>query len=103
MICSAHLGFRVVLVDAYTTTSLANPLPSTPETIVQGQNVFQQHCAVCHGRDGHGDGPAAAGLNPMPADLTAAHGYDHTHRDLFWWLTHRLAGSAMPPWLEQLS
>jgi len=103
MVCGGYLVLRVVLVDAYPTTYLANPIPSTPEAIVQGQNVFQQHCAVCHGFDGHGDGPAAAGLNPTPSDLTAAHVDDHTDGDLFWWLTHGMAGTAMPSWQEQLS
>jgi hypothetical protein len=103
MLCGGYLVLRIVLVDAYPTTYLANPIPSTPEAIVQGQHVFQQHCAVCHGRSGQGDGPAAAGLNPTPADLTAAHVDDHTDGDLFWWLTHGIAGTAMPPWQEQLS
>ena len=103
LVCGGYLVLRVVLVDAYPTTYLANPIPSTPEALVQGQHVFQQHCAVCHGRDGHGDGPAAAGLNPTPADLTAAHVDDHTDGDLFWWLTHGIPGTAMPPWQEQLS
>jgi putative copper export protein len=103
MLCGGYLILRIVLVDAYPTTYLANPIPLTHEAIVQGQNVFHQHCAVCHGRYGHGDGPAAAGLNPTPADLTAAHVDDHTDGDLFWWLTHGIAGTAMPPWQEQLS
>ena len=103
MLCGGYLVLRVVLVDAYPTTYLANPIPSTPVAIGQGQNVFQQHCAVCHGRSGHGDGPAAAGLNPTPADLTAAHVDDHTDGDLFWWLTYGIAGTAMPSWQEQLS
>ena len=103
LICGGYLVLRVILVDAYPTTYLANPIPSTPVVIGQGQNVFQQHCAVCHGRDGRGDGPAAAGLNPTPADLTAAHVDDHTDGDLFWWLTYGIAGTAMSPWQEQLS
>jgi hypothetical protein len=103
MLCGGYLVLRVVLVDAYPTTYLANPMPSTPEAIAQGQHVFQQHCAVCHGRYGHGDGPAAARLTPPPADLTAAHVDDHTDGDLFWWLTHGIAGTAMPPWQAQLS
>ncbi|MGH7367363.1 MAG: FTR1 family protein [Candidatus Rokuibacteriota bacterium] len=31
---------------------------------------FATHCAVCHGATGRGDGPAAKGLTPPPADLT---------------------------------
>jgi len=103
MVCGGYLVLRVVLVDAYPTTYLKNPMPATPETMVQGQTVFQAHCTVCHGLAGHGNGPAAAGLNPRPADLTAAHVGDHTDGDLFWWLTHGIAGTAMPAWQEQLS
>jgi len=33
---------------------------------------FAAHCAVCHGAAGRGDGPAARGLTPPPADLTDA-------------------------------
>jgi putative copper export protein len=103
MVCGGYLVLRIVLVDAYPTTYLTNPIPATQEVLAQGQNVFQQHCTVCHGHHGRGDGPAAAGLNPAPADLTAAHVDDHTDGDLFWWLTHGIAGTAMPPWQEQLS
>ncbi len=103
MVCGGYLVLRVVLVDAYPTTYLKNPLPATAETMGQGQTLFQTHCTTCHGRDGQGNGPAAAGLTPRPADLTAAHVDDHTDGDLFWWLTHGLPGTAMPAWQEQLS
>ena len=33
---------------------------------------YATHCAVCHGATGRGDGPAAKGLTPPPADLTDA-------------------------------
>jgi len=36
-----------------------------------GEKMFQSYCAVCHGTDGRGDGPAAAALKNPPADLTA--------------------------------
>jgi len=35
----------------------------------RGARVYRQHCAVCHGAAGAGDGPAAAGMEPPPADL----------------------------------
>jgi cytochrome c553 len=103
LVCGGYLILRIVLVDAYPTTYLTNPIPPTPEALEQGQQVFQQHCAVCHGPAGHGDGAAAAELKSTPADLTAAHVDDHTDGDLFWWLTHGIAGTAMPSWREQLS
>jgi mono/diheme cytochrome c family protein len=37
-----------------------------------GAAVFAANCATCHGERGLGDGPAATGLEPPPADLTDA-------------------------------
>ncbi len=36
-----------------------------------GPDMFRQYCAVCHGADGKGTGPAAEALKKAPADLTA--------------------------------
>ena len=35
-----------------------------------GKEMFNNYCAVCHGKDGKGDGPAATALKVAPADLT---------------------------------
>ncbi len=35
-----------------------------------GLPLFRVRCSPCHGQNGQGDGPAAASLNPKPADLT---------------------------------
>ena len=35
-----------------------------------GKRIFSQHCVVCHGVTGKGDGPGAAGLNPKPANFS---------------------------------
>ncbi|MGL4237925.1 c-type cytochrome [Tabrizicola sp.] len=35
-----------------------------------GREDFATFCAACHGASGRGDGPAAAGLDRKPADLT---------------------------------
>jgi len=43
----------------------AKPLPAT-----DAKQMFNSYCAPCHGVSGKGDGPAAAALNPKPADLT---------------------------------
>jgi mono/diheme cytochrome c family protein len=32
--------------------------------------MFSSYCAVCHGQDGKGSGPAARALTKAPADLT---------------------------------
>ena len=44
----------------------------TPENVspARGTDMFRTYCAVCHGTDGRGGGPAADALNKRPADLT---------------------------------
>ena len=37
---------------------------------ISPQQSFMDNCASCHGADGKGGGPAAAGLDPAPPDLT---------------------------------
>jgi len=34
------------------------------------KGMFDSYCAVCHGKEGRGNGPAAAALAKVPADLT---------------------------------
>ncbi len=36
-----------------------------------GQEMFNSYCAVCHGVDGKGAGPAASALKVVPTDLSA--------------------------------
>ena len=103
MACGGALGLSVVLVDAYPTTYRQNPVPWQAGVVERGAALFQTHCAVCHGPEGRGDGPSAAGLNPKPANLTSEHVDDHTDGDIFWWLNYGIAGSAMPSFETTLS
>jgi mono/diheme cytochrome c family protein len=36
-----------------------------------GKEMFKTYCAVCHGLDGKGNGPAAPAMKTNPTDLTA--------------------------------
>ena len=57
---------------------------------------FTTHCAVCHGATGRGDGPAAKGLNPPPADLTnQARMGEHSLFGLYNTITLGIKGTAM--------
>ena len=50
-------------------TGLRDPLPADPRVISEGKTLFLANCASCHGNQGEGDGPAAAGMSPPPANL----------------------------------
>ncbi|WP_306112987.1 MULTISPECIES: cytochrome c [unclassified Roseovarius] len=41
-------------------------MPEAPE----GQVLYAENCAQCHGPSGKGDGPWAASMRPRPANLT---------------------------------
>lgn len=57
---------------------------------------YANHCAVCHGAAGRGDGPAAKGLTPPPADLTdAARMGQHSVFGLYNTITLGIKGTAM--------
>ncbi|WP_294946526.1 cytochrome c [Sulfurivirga sp.] len=62
---------------------LQNPMHRTKDTLSVGRKLFGQNCASCHGPYGEGNGPAAASLNPKPANLRAMAG-QHPDGDFFW-------------------
>lgn len=71
-----------------------NPFPPNPESLAIGSKVYTETCASCHGAQGLGDGPAAAGLDPAPANLIV-HVPLHPDRTLFEFIHDGIAGTAM--------
>jgi len=71
-----------------------------------GRRVYEARCASCHGRDGKGNGPGAAFLDPKPRDFTRGlykirstpSGQVPTDRDLFRVITEGMPGTSMPGW-----
>lgn len=80
--------------------SVRNPLVYDEQTMRRGAAVYAQACAACHGDTGRGDGPAAKGLNPPPANLAWGSGMHMMRGDsfLYWTIEEGGApvGSAMP-------
>lgn len=73
-----------------------------------GADLFGVYCANCHGKQGRGDGPRAAALQPPPRDFTAGlfkfrstpSGSLPTRNDLFRTLSGGLRGTAMMPFAD---
>lgn len=72
----------------------------------QGKAVYEKKCALCHGDQGDGDGPAAPLLSPRPRDFTKGKfkirtsptGKPPTDADLFRIITDGMPGTSMPAW-----
>jgi mono/diheme cytochrome c family protein len=41
-----------------------------PTSASSGQQMFNEYCAVCHGTDGKGKGPASGAMKAAPTNLT---------------------------------
>ncbi len=87
------------------------PGSDLPANAPNGQRVYAQHCQVCHGPDGRGNGPAAPSLIPRPRDFTlgqfkyksTAPGQPPSDADLIGVVANGLPESAMPYWKGTLS
>jgi mono/diheme cytochrome c family protein len=60
-----------------------SPVANNPAALKDGKTLYQSYCTPCHGEKGKGDGPAAAALNPKPADHTSAVMLNETDGSLF--------------------
>jgi mono/diheme cytochrome c family protein len=45
-------------------------VPAKATAAIDGKTLFQEYCAVCHGTNAKGGGPAASALKTAPGDLT---------------------------------
>ena len=99
--------FGPLLVEAYPTSFYRSPSGFSAQSIATGAAIYPAHCASCHGARGQGDGKAGMTLTVPPADLTAAHLWDHSDGELFWWLSHGIdapeGGQAMPGFADRLT
>jgi len=74
---------------------LTNPLGA--EAAGEGAQVFKSNCEMCHGLQGHGDGPAGQSLDPKPrnlAELQTKAGDDF----LVWRISEGKPGTSMVAW-----
>ncbi len=64
------LGFFAVLVLWSVPTVPTTMAAQDAGYVQKGRELFRENCAVCHGVDAQGSGPAASQLKKQPADLT---------------------------------
>ena len=84
----------------------SSPLRVTENVIHEGGRLYTRHCFVCHGTTGAGDGPAAAMLNPPPANLASVLSMPMVGDDYLFWVISEGGvsfNSAMPAFRQTLS
>lgn len=96
-----------ILIGGLMTMTATVPLvvatpPSSPTSSV-GQRLYEQHCLVCHGPQGRGDGPRAPFLSPRPGNLVSAATSAKSDKDLLKIIANGRPRTAMPAWKDQLS
>jgi len=78
--------------------AMKNPVPVNDANLAKGKALFEGKgtCFNCHGKEGKGNGPAGAILNPSPRDFTNCK-FHKKRKDgeLFWVIKNGSAGTGM--------
>ena len=86
--------------------ALTSPLPGSPKIVEQGKALYNGKgaCFNCHGKDGDGNGPLAAQLDPSPRNFQH-HGFwrHRTEGEVFWVIKNGSVGTSMVGFGGQLT
>ena len=66
----ALVALALALVAQDQPKKVIKHVPVKETSAVSGKDMYTNYCAVCHGTDGKGNGPAAEALKVPPTDLT---------------------------------
>ena len=92
-----QLGAQLAVAYEVSQAPVITPDPT------RGAPLYAQHCSVCHGATGAGDGPAGVGLTPPPANLRDASRLDHLSLyAIYNTLGLGVEGTDMPSFADQL-
>ncbi len=82
---------------------MKNPLPETDEVVSQGQQVFLESCAICHGPDGRAQTNIGRNMYPPAMDLNSPHVQHWNDGELFWIIRNGVRLTGMPSWQSSIS
>ena len=87
------------LPDVYRRVAVPQELLGSSAARQRGAAAFREHCALCHGDRGDGQGVRREGLSTSPRDFTDPQWRRlATPRRVFFAIREGLAPSAMPSW-----
>ncbi|QVW23155.1 FTR1 family protein [Pseudomonas hormoni] len=92
-----QLGAKLAVAYEVSQAPIITPDPT------RGAPLYAQHCSVCHGDAGAGDGPAGVGLTPPPSNLRDTKRLDHLSLyAIYSTLGLGVEGTDMPAFADQL-
>jgi mono/diheme cytochrome c family protein len=77
---------------------LQNPVALGAETLAAGRDHFADHCAMCHGNDGHGRTEMGPHFYPPIPDMTADETQSLSDGELFYAIKNGVRFTGMPAW-----
>lgn len=82
-----------------------NPVALTDANLIEGINLYGQHCAICHGTAAgtSSASPVAKGLYPAPPQLATDGVEDDPEGVSFWKIKHGIRLTSMPSWGSSLT
>ena len=90
-------AMRLAIIDAYKVTVIPRQMPD----LARGAALYAEQCAGCHGADGDGKGPQAAGLEPPPINFRDQARYlQRNLYGLYATITQGVADTSMQPYHE---
>jgi high-affinity iron transporter len=94
------MGFANALTpeQRWNVVAYVNSLRSTRAQLLEGEGLYTQRCADCHGIAGGGDGALARSLTKLPSEIgTVAWQVEHSDEEIAKVVQHGIPGTAMPP------
>ena len=94
------MGFGNVLTSTqrWNVVAYVNSMRATRAQQLEGEGLFTQRCASCHGVVGASDGALARSLTKLPPEVgTVAWQVEHSDEQIAAVVVGGIAGSAMPP------
>lgn len=83
----------------------ANPVVLSSAHLIEGINLYGQHCAICHGTAAGASSasPLAKGLYPAPPQFAEEGVEDDPEGVSYWKIRHGIRLTGMPAWGRSLS
>jgi mono/diheme cytochrome c family protein len=78
--------------------SMTNPMPLTPELMVDARRHFADHCSVCHANDGSGKTDMGQNLYPKVPDMREQATQSLSDGELYFIIHNGIRLSGMPAW-----